>query len=191
MSVEPVEHADPIAAHEGPWTEADYFALEQHDVAENSELIDGELVMTPHADSEHQLLEFRLCREFEAQLPDSVIAIPEPNVRLAYGRVVGPDVVITSNLARVNVLDAHDVLLLAEVVSPTGKARDRIFKPALYAEAGVPWYLRVERDPDLELILFRENDGVYEEQGRAQRGGRLTIPELDVTLEVDALLRRR
>ena len=44
-------------------------------------------------------------------------------------------------------LAPSDFLILIEVVSLSTQAQDRILKPLHYADAGVPEYWRVERDP--------------------------------------------
>lgn len=41
-----------------------------------------------------------------------------------------------------------DFLILIEVVSKSTQGQDRILKPLRYADAGIPQYWRVERDPD-------------------------------------------
>jgi Uma2 family endonuclease len=41
-----------------------------------------------------------------------------------------------------------DFLILVEVVSKSTQGQDRILKPLHYADAGIPEYWRVERDPD-------------------------------------------
>jgi Uma2 family endonuclease len=190
MTAQPVEQVDPILDHHGPWTEEDYLALPEQD-GWRVELIDGSLLVSPVGDGQHQKLGFRLCRELEFLLSEDVEVLHEANVRLAGGRIVVPDVVVTTNLDEPLIYDAADVLLTAEVVSPSGKARDRIIKPGLYAPAGIRWYLLVERDNGLELVLHRLKNGTYVEHSRATEGRRLLLPELDVEIEVDALLRRR
>jgi hypothetical protein len=64
-------------------------------------------------------------------------------------------------------------------------------QPALYADVGIPWYLRVERERRLEIVLSGLDGQSYVEHARATEGEQLAIPDLSVTIEVDALLRRR
>jgi len=134
---------------------------------------------------------FRLCREFEQQLPDHIVAVHEANVRLRTGRLLIPDLVVTTDVSEPLIFAADDVLLAGEVVSSWGQARERILKPAMYAASGIAWYLLVERDPELELVLHRRRRDGYVVHARARHGERLAIPYLSVDLEVDALLRRR
>jgi hypothetical protein len=58
----------------------------------------------------------------------------------------------------------------------------------LYAEAGIPWYFRVERAPDLTFVLYRQHEGKYREHAS---GDTVEIADLGVTLSTDALRRRR
>lgn len=46
-----------------------------------------------------------------------------------------------------NGYDPGGVLLVAEVVSPSSVTLDRITKPAVYAERGIPFYWRIEAEP--------------------------------------------
>jgi Uma2 family endonuclease len=191
MSAEPVGYADPILNHTGPWTEESFLALPQ-DEGQRVELIDGGLIVTPHGDVGHQNIEFRLVRELDAQLPEQIVGVHEVNVRLRHGAIVIPDIVVTRDLSEPLVLDVRDVLLVGEIVSSSApsKRRDRVEKPALYAEAGVHWYLRVEREPDLELILYELDGDQYRQHQHARSGEVLKLPH-DVAIDVDILRRRR
>ncbi len=48
-----------------------------------------------------------------------------------------------------NGYDPGGVLLVVEVVSPSSLTLDRITKPAVYAEQGIPFYWRIEAEPRL------------------------------------------
>ncbi|MEH0983277.1 Uma2 family endonuclease [Micromonospora sp. CPCC 205556] len=47
-----------------------------------------------------------------------------------------------------------DLALVIEVESPNSRRHDRLTKPALYAEAGIPSYWRVERG-DFGPVVYR------------------------------------
>jgi len=47
------------------------------------------------------------------------------------------------------------VVLAVEVVSPGSETDDRREKPFEYAESGIPFYWRIELDPDLVLYTYR------------------------------------
>jgi Uma2 family endonuclease len=172
------------------WTEQEFLALPIDDT-ERVELMDWKLHVSPLGDNEHQRFGQRLAREFERLLPDHIDAYHEANVRLGPGRIVIPDGVVTVKLDKWLVVEASDVLLVAEVVSPSGVKRDKVAKPELCATAKIPWYLLVEREPKLKLTLLRLQDGAYAEHATAGEGEVLDLPDLDCSIEVDALLRKR
>jgi len=188
MSAEPVQQSHPLLDHRGPWSEEDYLALPEVEGA-RIELVDGDLVMSPWPDNLHQRLVRQLCSELDRQALDGYEALPGGNVRLATGQINIPDVLLVTIADRA-VNDAADVLLVAEIVSDSGRFRDRILKPVLYAEAGILWYIRVEPTPRLEVVLHRLEKGKYVEQKLAGAGQRVEIPDLGLDIEVDALLRR-
>lgn len=74
-------------------------------------------------------------------------------------------------------LDARDIQVAVEVVSPSSTSIDRITKPALYAEAGIPTYIRVERTgPNAPAVyIYQLDGGTYREQASAHAGQILTI----------------
>lgn len=190
MSAEPVYATHPLLAHRGPWSEEEYLALPEIE-GYRVELLDGDLLMSPAAGSPHQRIGSRLWRVLEEQLPDDLEALEAANVRLGDRRLVIPDGVVTRDLSDWLICPVDSIVLLVEVESPHGKARDRIIKPAFYADAGVPWYLRIEPRPKLELVLGRRKRSEYVEHARAAEGEVLEIPDLGVTIDVDRLLRRR
>jgi Uma2 family endonuclease len=190
MSAEPIESTHPLLVHSGPWSEEEYLALPEIP-GYRVELLDGDLLMSPIGASPHQRITLRLWRMLDDQLPDELEALEAANVRLGNLRFVIPDGVVTSDHSDWLYCPVESIVLLVEVESPHGKARDRIIKPAVYAEAGVPWYLRVQQHPKLELVLGRRKRSGYVEHARAVEGEVLEIPNLGLRIDVDKLLRRR
>jgi Uma2 family endonuclease len=86
------------------------------------------------------------------------------------------------------VADASAVRLVVEIVSPGNAFMDRAVKPQLYAQAGIPVYLRVEFVDDEPIgHLHHLVDGTYAE---TTRGSTLTLAEpYPVTLDLAALAR--
>ncbi|ARF56997.1 Uma2 family endonuclease [Streptomyces gilvosporeus] len=49
---------------------------------------------------------------------------------------------------------ASDVVLALETVSPDSEERDRRRKPRLYADAGIPYFWRVEADQEYRPVVY-------------------------------------
>jgi Uma2 family endonuclease len=57
---------------------------------------------------------------------------------------------------------AEQVVIAVEVVSPGTRKRDRFEKPGLYADSGIPYYWRVEKDPRVHVYAYGLRGGAYQ-----------------------------
>lgn len=92
-----------------------------------------------------------------------------------------PDLVITrpgvSTRGR-TWLEAEEVLCVVEVVSPGSRRLDRVTKPSAYAEAGIPFFWRVELAPFPErlhervpvILVYEHHQGRYRATERLAAG---------------------
>jgi Uma2 family endonuclease len=190
MSAEPIDFGTaPVVPPQEGWTIADVDALPDRDGV-RYELVDGvPHVMTPPR-GEHQdaLLELHLA--LRATAPAGLRVVQGVGVALAEDQRPIPDLVVIRPTDRtLSNVPADQVVLAAEVVSRSSRSMDRFVKPALYAQAGIPGYLRLELDP-LHLVAYRlGSDGLYEEAGRAEPGQVLTLTEpFPITIDPAALL---
>jgi Uma2 family endonuclease len=159
----------------GPWTEESWLALPESPCVE---LLDGNLLVSPNPTQRHQRIVRRLVTRLEALAPADVQADMELNVRLGTGRIFIPDGVVYRPHGEGLIFDAVHVLLVAEVVSPSSASMDRILKPNLYAQAGIPWYLRVEESANtLHLLLCELRNGAYELWDDGMGDKPLVLPE--------------
>jgi Uma2 family endonuclease len=143
----------------------------------------------PRIEHQNALLELHLALRVTA--PPGLRVVQGVGVLLAEDQRPMPDLVVirTADRTLFNI-PADDVVVAAEVVSPSSRSDDRFRKPALCAQAGIPCYLRVELDPP-HVVAYRIGaDCLYEEAGRAESGVVLTLTEpFPITIDPGALVR--
>lgn len=129
----------------GGWTTDDLDELpEDH---RRFELIDGALIVSPSPTYVHQTIAARLLTVLEESCPAEYVVTQAVELRISRTRSFIPDVLVaTAEAAARNPskFAPHEVVLVAEVVSPTSVTIDRVTKADLYAQAGIPFYWRVE-----------------------------------------------
>lgn len=64
---------------------------------------------------------------------------------------------------------------VVEIVSPSTHPQDRIIKPQLYADTGIPVYLRVELEPKPHVIVSELGRKRYAQTMTVTAGERTTI----------------
>lgn len=177
-----------LPAPEG-WTIADIDALPENGL--RYELVDGvPRVMNPPKNS-HQQAARRLAYALENCAPDTVEIVEAVGVVLAEDNRPIPDVLaLVAGQDDDSNYPAAGVRLVAEVVSRSSRSDDRFRKPAQYAQAGIPVYLRVELEPPHVVAYAIGADGLYVETARAAPGEQLTLTEpFPFSIDPAALLR--
>ena len=154
------------------WTWADL--QEIPDDGHRYEIIDGSLYVSPSPSRPHQIAAGRVRDLLLAAAPGDVEVVETVDVEIDRS-VFEPDVVVLpADLAYRpgGPLKPAEVLLVVEVVSPSSGRMDRLLKPAVLAEAGVPAYWRVELEgPDAPAVVVHElAEGVYREVGTVRAG---------------------
>ncbi|MFC7274093.1 Uma2 family endonuclease [Paractinoplanes rhizophilus] len=151
MTAEPIGDVvwtpDPVKQRLAGYTVEDVFKLP--DDAPRVELVDGVLLVVPSPTGGHQRINVRLVAWLERNLPESFESLLAVGVAVDYRNTLEPDAVILRSPVD---LDHHfytpdQVVVAIEIVSPGTKRRDRLEKPQLYAETGVPHYWRIEQNP--------------------------------------------
>ena len=154
-----------------------------------SELIDGELVVSPSPTVRHQRVVkilTRLLDDYSAQAGGEAFGIPldvyasetnvlEPDVLYAGPGKIGPD----------DERPLHDVDFVVEVSSPSTRRYDLGRKKQLYEEIEVPEYWFVDLDKEAILVHSLE-DGRYGSVRVYHRGETLvsaTLPGLQVAVD--------
>ena len=174
--------------HVGPWSDEEYLALEVTE--ERVELFDGSLHVSPAPSLPHQHLSQELLVVLRAAARAAGCRVfTGINLRLRPGRITIPDLLVSDNVpVRGSILEAHQVRLVCEIVSPSNAATDKVLKMHYYAVAGIGWYLLVEQET-ATLHLYRLSGDRYVEHSVTRPGGRLVLTEpVHAVLEPAALL---
>ncbi|MFG3696841.1 Uma2 family endonuclease [Micromonospora sp. NPDC047620] len=165
-----------VFGHDGPWTEEEYLALGE--TRDRVELFDWSLHVTPAPTPRHQRISRKLGNILEAAAETVGLELLEAvNVRLRPGRVPVPDLVITGPVDLDDpYIEAADVRLVCEIISPSNAATDKVLKMHYYAAAGIDWYLLVEQETG-GLRLYRRQGRHYVEQSATKRGETLELAD--------------
>jgi Uma2 family endonuclease len=181
MSVAPMYRAE-------PWVFDELDDLP--DDGSRYEVVDGALVVTPPPSDFHQAVARRLFLQLVKQAPPEWEPVYEVAFRVRTdGRI--PDLaVVRAGLPvqpRTNAYTAGDFGLLVEVVSPTSTGMDRVLKPWEYAQAGVPFYWRVETEPAVEVVAYELAGDRYVEAARLTSGAGVLPGPFSAQVDLDAL----
>jgi Uma2 family endonuclease len=83
-----------------------------------------------------------------------VLVLHDVGIHVGIRRLYVPDLVVVcrDNPFHDNGYDPGGVLLAVEVVSPSSVTLDRVTKPAIYAEQGIPYFWRIDDGPTLQTF---------------------------------------
>jgi Uma2 family endonuclease len=176
----------------------DLVTLEEWDALELDEtrrweLVEGGIVMTPRPRPLHQVVSFNLAQLIRRALPSSLAVLLEVEITVEARfppTVRDPDLVVVNrgvvdrNPMRV---DASDVVLVVEIVSPGSRRTDRVMKAYEYAKADIEhyWIVDLDADPDERFLAHSLRKGAYQRVG-ALVGDRVRVKEplaLDFALD--------
>jgi len=171
-----------LAEHVGPWTADDVEALaDAGDHARFEVYEGGVLVVSPAPGVGHQRASYWLHRALAQAAGTDAEVLEAVNVSLPGGKLLVPDIVVVTagaideNTTRI---PSDAVLAVVEIVSPSTVSIDRAVKPAMYAEAGIPVYWRVElhQTPTIVACTLRRRNYVTHTTLTAGTTGRITRP---------------
>ncbi|MGC4809429.1 Uma2 family endonuclease [Micromonospora sp. DT228] len=168
MTAQPIEPTaqgiwgpDPVRQRLANHTIEDVLALP--DDAPRVELRDGVLVVVPSPTYDHQNISSLLWMWLRQHAPLDLSPATAIGVAISHRNTLEPDVVLLRRplVGTSHYFDAEQVMLAVEVVSPGTRRRDRLEKPADYADAGIPHYWRIEQNP-VHVYAYDLVDGRYE-----------------------------
>lgn len=119
------------------------------DDAPRTELRDGVVIPVPAPTAGHQRIVGTLWRLLERMAPEGLTVLSAVGVMINQHNSVEPDVVVLRGYVESthHFFPPRQCVVAVEVVSPSTQRRDRLEKPGLYANAGVPYYWRIEQNP--------------------------------------------
>jgi hypothetical protein len=160
------------------------------------EMFNGKVWVHKVTDGAHAAILFWMTREFVAHRPDldfmtSGLGLKVDTYRQGRAR---PDAVIAPAGYFDDAgewADPEGVLAVAEVTSwdADTHARDRVEKPAVYAETGIDLYLLVDRDANALVVYSRPVQGQYLDRSTHLYGEQVTLPGIGVVLDTEPLKR--
>jgi Uma2 family endonuclease len=139
--------------------------LELPDDGNRYELFNGSLLVSPAPTPVHQSIITAVLAVLLQARPPELVPLTTVNVRATDKDFFIPDVVVVRKEVVKTVglmFSPSDILLAVEVVSPSTKMRDRMFKAEAYAKAGIPNYWRIEPDEGPTLYVHELKGELYE-----------------------------
>ncbi|MFC7618399.1 Uma2 family endonuclease [Actinokineospora soli] len=125
--------------------------------------MDGDLIMSPRENTANSFAAGELHAFFRVPAREAGFrAYPAVNVKFSDKTWIEPDLVVAAKAFHHETwVDAADLIMPVEFVSPSSRRKDRVDKPARCAAAGIPYFMRVEVDYDdvlIELLQLRGGD---------------------------------
>ena len=168
------------------WTWADLQEIPDDD-RHRYEIVDGSLHVSPSPNRPHQIAASRLVRMLADAAPDDVEVVETVDVELP-DSVFEPDVVVMPASVAYGTegpLKPGQVLLAVEVVSPASRRMDRMVKPSVLAEGGVPAYWRVELDgPRTPAVVVYVLDGSAYREVVTVRAGESVVVDVPFPVQL-------
>ncbi|MFI5729150.1 Uma2 family endonuclease [Kribbella sp. NPDC051587] len=152
-----------------PLSVSEYVALGEDDLV-RTELIEGNLVVSPNRSPDHSVAAVRIALQLVPQLPSNLEVITDVDIDLELapadqpGFSRRPDVIVVRRSARPRVraegglIRASEVLIVVEIVSPGSRRTDNVVKRAEYADAGIPHYWIVDIQDPVSLLACHLTD---------------------------------
>ena len=146
-------------APQGRWTEPDLHLFPQD--GHRYEIVDGSLHVTPPLGGTHETIVRALLTTLRGAAPDGWWVCDRLGIEAGGSNLI-PDVTVLRPYSSGAIwADPADVACVIEVETETSSRYDRLLKPALYADAGIPAYWRIEPEPAPVLYTYALAPGGY------------------------------
>jgi Uma2 family endonuclease len=158
---------DPVRQTHADYTVEDVLNLPED--APRVELVDGVMVVVPSPSIGHQNIGNLLWSWLYRNAPKTFLPVTAIGVMVSPKDTFEPDLVLVKQQrpgtvdTKRHYLSPDEVAIVVEVVSPGTGQRDRYLKPGGYADAGIPYFWRIEQDPRVRVFAYRlSDDGIYD-----------------------------
>ncbi|AJT64967.1 Uma2 family endonuclease [Streptomyces chattanoogensis] len=187
-----IAHHWPVPPQDG-YTVDDLLTLP--DLPPHTELIDGSLVFVSPQRDFHSIVIDLLVNGLRSTVPPELKVRREMTVVIDRRNGPEPDVSVVRAAAVRSRTQTHfqvrDVMLAGEVVSPESEARDRDTKPHKYANAGIPYFWRIEMGgvddhPVVHVFELDAEARVYVPTGTHHNRLKLSVP-YDIDIDLTAI----
>lgn len=180
---------DMLGALDRPWTAQLALDLLPECLGPKIEVVRGCVVVTPNGG--YDAIEVELAHVLRrAARPAGLWAYPEVNIVSGNDLFIPDLVVLNRSGAGQSTMPITTAVLLGEIVVRGSRRRTVIDRAVEYAEAGVPYFLRVDlRHRMPALVLHELADGEYQPVAAAPGGGMFVMREpFDLALDPADLL---
>jgi hypothetical protein len=176
LAAEPNEMDATLVVHNGRWTAQRALAELPETPAATVEVLDGSLVVSARRGIRHQtvMLEFGIALKRAARMAGYGV---HPQIKVVVGEeMVTPDLTVATRLGEdTGCVEAHEVLLVAEVVLAEPGRRGRFDRTPIYAAGKIGHFLRLDfRGHDPVISLHELIAGEYQPFAVASIGARFT-----------------
>jgi Uma2 family endonuclease len=131
------------------WTEPDLHLFPQD--GHRYEIVDGSLHVTPPLDGPHESFVRAGGTTLRGAAPEGWWVCARLGIEFGGCNLVPAVTVLRPESSGAIWSDPADVALVVEVETPASSRYDRLLKPALYADAGIPLYWRITPGPALHI----------------------------------------
>ena len=146
------------SAPAGSWTEPDLHLFPQD--GHRYEILDGSLHVTPPMTGPHESIVRALVTTLRGTAPEGWWVCARVGVALGPSNLVPDVTVLRPRSSGASWSKPADVALVVEVETPASSRYDRLLKPSVYAEGGIPAYWRIEAGP--RVCVYRLAQRTYE-----------------------------
>jgi Uma2 family endonuclease len=199
MSTQPASSAPRFITPDHPLTAVEYLEIGEVEPG-YAELAEGRLELSPSPVFDHGSAAFELGVQLRPQLPAELRIILDMDVDLqlapadAPGTVRRPDLIVVRRDARHRIrqegglIQASEVVVTVEFLSPSSRRLDHMVKRTEYADAGIPHYWIVDLDEPVSLTACHLAGEFGYMDGGPVPGIFRTSEPFPVEVDLDALL---